>query len=104
MSRDRLLQKLDAVEAEMRRLGYWQENLPMLGSCSHLKAPSFEIWLQQVFLPEARRRVRDRDLPMASRVGVIAMRQYDYHSTIPEAQTLLRLLFDFDHLINEEAR
>jgi hypothetical protein len=29
----------------------------------------------------------------------MAMRQYDYHSFVPEAQDLLQLLYDFDAIV-----
>lgn len=106
-----LSQKLDAVEAEMKRIGYWSaapSDLPEQTRSGHLRsfldAPSFELWLQHVFLPNARRAVNDRDLPKDSSVGVMAMRQYDYHSYVPEAQQLAELLYDFDELIKEYRR
>ena len=84
----------------MRRIGYWSDNPPDVpGSNSFLDAPSFELCLQCVFLPSARERIRTRNLPEHSQVGVMAMRQYDYHSSAPEAQMLVRLLGDFDRMI-----
>ena len=94
----RLLAKLDQVEAEMKAIGYW--------SAAGLPEPeqkTFEHWLQFKFLPEARRRIERHDLPEDSNVGVMAMRQYDYHSYVPEAQRLFLLLSEFDKLVREEA-
>jgi uncharacterized protein YqcC (DUF446 family) len=91
---------LDLVEAEMRRIGYWSDAPPDVpATTSFLDAPSFELWLQCVFLPNARERVKTGDLPEHSQVGLMAMRQYDYHSSVPAAHTLMRLLNDFDQLI-----
>ena len=101
-----LSQKLDQIEAEMKRIGYWQESPPDLQAKavrgelrSYLDAPSFESWLQTIFLPNARRAVETDSLPADSQVGVIAMRQYDYHSSVSEAHGLMRLLCDFDELV-----
>lgn len=94
---------LDAVEAELRRIGWWSADPPPLREQfargelrSFLDAPSFELWLQCVFLPNARAAVAADALPPSSSVGVMAMRQYDYHSHVPEAQDLLALLSRFD--------
>jgi hypothetical protein len=66
---------------------------------SYMDAPSFELWLQCIFLANARAAARADTLPSSSQVGTIALRQYDYHSFVPEAQRLLTLLHDFDHII-----
>jgi uncharacterized protein YqcC (DUF446 family) len=101
-----LIQKLDQIEAEMRRIGYWHESPPDLRDKaargelrSYLDAPSFELWLQMIFLPNARRRVETDTLPTDSQVGVMAMRQWDYHSSVPEAHGLMKLLYEFDELV-----
>jgi uncharacterized protein YqcC (DUF446 family) len=106
-----LSQKLDQVEAEMKRIGYWQANPPDLqpriagGEMqSYLDAPSFELWLQTIFLPNARRAVQTDTLPSDSQVGLMAMRQYDYHSSVPEAHGLMRLLYEFDDLIRRHRK
>ena len=101
-----LLPKLAEIEAEMRRIGHWQPDPPAFraqiasgGGRSYLDAPSFEGWLQTVFLPNARRSVQANSLPADSQVGLMAMRQYDYHSFVPEAQVLNTLLHEFDGLV-----
>ncbi len=98
--------KLDAIEAEMKSIGYWNPAPPdLMGEIargkiqSFLDAPSFELWLQCVFLPRAREAVATETFPTTSQVGLMALRQYDYHSVVPEAQNLLRLLNEFDDLI-----
>ena len=103
---ERLAAKLDEVEAEMKRIGYWKDNPPDLHAeveagrlRSYLDAPTFEVWLQALFLDNARAAVANCNLPGGSQVGLMAMRQYDYHSYVPEAQTLLRLLHEFDALV-----
>jgi uncharacterized protein YqcC (DUF446 family) len=101
-----LSEKLGQIEAEMKRIGYWQENPPDLRARyasgelhSYLDAPSFELWLQVIFLPNAREAVRTGTLPKGSQVGTMALRQYDYHSSVPEAEDLVRLLNEFDDLV-----
>ena len=70
---------------------------------SYLDAPSFEQWLQCVFLARARAAVRNDTLPSSSSVAEMARRQYDYHSYMPEAQPLLALLRAFDLLVDQRA-
>src|SRR6478609_11831550 len=91
----RALAQLAAIEAELKRIGWWSQNPPdLLGQIkagkmrTYLDAPSFELWLQCVFLPNARRAASASELQTTSQVGVMAMRQYDYHSHVPEAQRL----------------
>jgi uncharacterized protein YqcC (DUF446 family) len=98
--------KLDQIEAEMKRIRYWQENPPDLRARylsgelrTYLDAPSFELWLQTVFLANAREAVLTDTLPADSQVGMMAMRHYDYHTSVPEAHGLMRLLFEFDDLV-----
>ena len=98
--------QLDTIEAEMKRIGYWKDDPPDLLAeyragrmRSFLDAPTFELWLQCVFLPNARAAAAARNLPNGSQVGLMAQRQYDYHSHIPEAQPLLNLLHRFDAIV-----
>ncbi|MDM7993585.1 MAG: YqcC family protein [Candidatus Fermentibacter sp.] len=104
--REELTAKLGEIEAEMRRIGFWDETAPGFAEVddrhairSYLDAPSFEWWLQQMFLPNARRAVIEDSLPADSQVGEMARRQYDYHSVVEEAHGLMRLLFQFDGMI-----
>lgn len=93
-----LLAKLGEVEAEMKAIGYWSSTeLP------ELEQNTFEHWLQFKFLPTARQRIEHYDFPGDTNVGVMAMRQYDYHAYVPEAQHLYLLLTEFDKLVREEA-
>jgi uncharacterized protein YqcC (DUF446 family) len=101
-----VLAKLDEIEAEMKRIGFWSDNPPDLLAeveagrlRTYLDAPTFELWLQCVFLPNARKRAEADDLPDDSQVSLMAMRQYDYHSLVPEAQPLLESLREFDRII-----
>lgn len=103
-----LTQKLDQIEAEMKRIGFWSDDPPDLQGMlargemrSYLDAPSFELWLQTVFLPNARHAVQTDTLPSDSQVGLMALREYDMHSVIPEATELTRLLSEFDNLVRK---
>ena len=93
----RLIEQLDKIETEMKFIGYWFD-ADLEGTDK-----AFEHWLQFKFLPQARRRIADNDLPKDSQVGLAAMRQYDYHSYVPEAQNLFALLSEFDELVREHA-
>ncbi|QDT27837.1 hypothetical protein Enr10x_31710 [Gimesia panareensis] len=97
-----VLAKLDEIEAELKRIGFWSETPEMTEPANFLEAPSFELWLQCVFLPHAREAAGKGTYPERSQVGLMALRQYDYHSYVPEAQTLLKLLHEFDRLIENE--
>lgn len=66
---------------------------------SFLDAPSFEWWLQRVFLPNANRAIAEDHLPSTSEVGEMARREYDYHSVVEEAFGLMRLLSEFDEMV-----
>ena len=86
-----VLEKLDKIEAEMKRIAFWED--------APVKPVTFEHWLQFTFLPNARAAAAKGKYPEKSQVGLMAMRQYDYHSHVPEAQELLNLLSEFDALI-----
>lgn len=108
---DLLELKLNEIESEMKKIGFWEENPPDLQAAfasgqmqNYFDAPSFELWLQCIFLPNARRAIQTTTLPKDSQVGVMAMRQYDYHSIVPEAQHLVSLLHEFDKMVKEAAR
>lgn len=108
---DLLGAKLDEIETELRQVGYWSseeidpfEGLPKDQVPSVMTASSFEAWLQFIFLPNARAAIKNRDLPRDSQVGLMALRQWDYHSHVPEAQILVRLLSEFDRLIKSLPR
>ena len=101
-----IAQQLDAIEAEMKAIGFWTDDAPDLRDevasgkiTSYLDAPGFELWLQTIFLPNAREAVKTNQFPATSQVGLMAMRQYDYHSFVQEAQNLLGLLYEFDRLV-----
>jgi uncharacterized protein YqcC (DUF446 family) len=99
---ERVLAKLDAIEAEMKKIGFWSDNPPEFEVSNFTEAPTFELWLQCIFLPNARAAATKSKYPAKSQVGLMAMRQYNYHSFVDQAQTLLALLHEFDRLIESK--
>ena len=98
-----LLALLDRIEAEMKRVGLWSSDPPDLLADveagrikTYLDVPTFELWLQCVFIPNARDRVLKDELPRDSQVGVMAMRNFDGHMYEEATSELLRLLNEFD--------
>jgi uncharacterized protein YqcC (DUF446 family) len=98
------LDKLDEIEAEMKHIGYWSDALELqaetctgrFGSC--LDAPSFRIWVQTLFLPNARAVALEGNLPARSQAGEIVRRQYADDASAPEARRLRTLIHEFDEL------
>ncbi|MCP3933222.1 MAG: YqcC family protein [Bacteroidetes bacterium] len=95
--------KLEQIEQEMKNIGYWDENPPQFSVSNYIEAPSFELWLQCVFIPNAYDAFKRDKYPSNSQVGLMALRQYDYHSHHPEAQKLLHLLNEFDEIIKNNS-
>lgn len=93
--------KLDEVEAELKSIGYWSDGPAPETTGTFLDMP-FETWLQFVFLPNARAWLDDGAPPKRSQVGLTALRQYDFHTTVDEALGLVRLLGEFDELAEME--
>ncbi len=101
-----ILMMVGKIENEMKRIDYWVDNPPDLEAevasgtiRSFLDAPSFELWLQCIFIPNVKRAVKNDNLPKESQVGFMAMKQYNFHTVVEEAQPLLLLLHEFDSLI-----
>ena len=104
MSDASLTTLLDAIEAELRRLGYLREPpaTPVrVTSAFGYGQVSFEQWLGQVFLPNARAAVASNDLPSNSQVAAAAFRNFD---GVDEAEELIGLLGRFDSRINQLGR
>lgn len=95
----RVIEALDNIEAELKSIGFWSSNPPDFMVSNFTKAPSFELWLQCIFLPNARDAAKKGEYPQQSQVGLMAMRQYDYHSHVEEAQNLVSLLNQFDKIV-----
>ena len=95
---------LDAIEVELRRLGYLHgDGVPPIPTTSAFGYGqiSFEQWLGQVFLPSVRAAVASNDLPASSQVATAAIRNFD---GMDETSTLIGLLSSFDAKINKVGR
>ncbi len=104
-----LLAQLDKIKAEMKRIGFWSDKTEEFQAKidrgevkSFMDAPTFELWLQLIFIPHARQWSIDDTLPDASNVGELGRRQYDYMSCVPEAEELLYLLREFDEIFAKD--
>ncbi len=97
-----LREKLLEIETEMRRLGYWSEGeKPFTDEAQLYASLPFERWLQFVFLPALQEATESGDFSKVPRyrIGLAALRNYDYHSGVPEAQHLMALCFELEKLI-----
>ncbi|HVZ41117.1 MAG TPA: YqcC family protein [Candidatus Kapabacteria bacterium] len=99
----RLQQLADAIEAEMRSAGMWQEEaLPdeayRFRAAFAMDTMAFRQWLQFIFLPRVRAIVAERgELPGQSFVAAQAVREFD---GMDSAVHLESLLSDLDALVS----
>jgi uncharacterized protein YqcC (DUF446 family) len=103
MTYEDLSAKLDAIEAELRNLGYLEGAAgepQQVSSAFGMNEMSFEGWLARVFVPTARQRIAEKDLPVESQIGIAAIRNFD---GLDEAAELTSLLCEFDHAVEEMA-
>jgi uncharacterized protein YqcC (DUF446 family) len=97
-----VLRYADLIEAEMRRIGYWQ-NQPLRPEQMQFKQAfamdtmAFTQWLQFVFLPRVREAAAANQFPASSSVGTQAIREFDCD---PNAGDLTTLLAEFDALFD----
>ena len=90
----------DQIEAEMRRIGMWQD-APLRPEQLKFKQAFamdtmvFSQWLQFIFLPRVREAVAANSFPSSSSVGAQAVREFDGD---PDADHLVTLLSEFDAL------
>ena len=100
-SHQTVAQHLDAIEAEMRRIGYWQAEPPPPEAFEFRQAfamdtRAFVQWLQWVFVPRVREIVAEHgEFPHASQVGGQAVREFDGDH---DAAALVTKLNEFDAL------
>jgi uncharacterized protein YqcC (DUF446 family) len=94
-----LTEKLDAIEAELRRLDLLvgsAKEAEAVSSAFGYREMSFERWLGHVFLPNARNAVASDSIPSRSQVGIAAARNFDGDDRLQE---LVSLLCDFDQTV-----
>lgn len=95
---------LDAIEAELRTLGYAaaaSAEPDAVTAAFGSGTLAFEDWLARVFLPNARHAIATDTLPAVSQVGVAAVRNFDGRDAL---DTLCSLLGEFDRLVAARAR
>ena len=96
--------KLDAVEAEMKRIGMWQtEPLPPdamdFEQAFGADKLSFQQWLQFVFIPNVRDLIATKGkFPRSSQVADQAFREWDMWGGAENVDALIQHLRDFDAL------
>ena len=94
-------QKLTEIEAEMRRIGYWDIQEPAPEAYENMGAfgvntMAFAQWLRYVFVPRVEGLLEsDGPWPYNSSVGTHAVREFD---GVYEASELTTLLCQFDGL------
>jgi uncharacterized protein YqcC (DUF446 family) len=96
-------QRLSVIEAEMKKIGYWQE-APLPPEAYNFQLAfamdtmAYSQWLQFVFIPRVRSILKSHgDFPSSSSVGTQALREFDGN---PDADQLVSLLCSFDEGIN----
>ena len=95
--------KIDEIEAEMRRIGMWQEEPLPPEMYNFTRAFGMDTmagaqWLQFILIPRVRSIIAERgDFPNGSAVAVWASREFDGY---PGADDLHTLLSEFDRLFD----
>jgi uncharacterized protein YqcC (DUF446 family) len=96
-------QQIEKVRAEMRRIGFWRD-APVTPSNGEalFSGRTFEEWLQFEYLVQVEQSLSDKMQKPALdyKVGLAALRQYDYHSSVPLAMGLLDLLEVLEKLVS----
>jgi uncharacterized protein YqcC (DUF446 family) len=94
--------KVDQIEAEMKRIGFWQTT-PLEPEKYEFKAAfamdtmAYSQWLQFIFVPRVHEVIASRGpFPRQSSVGAQAIREFD---GVNEASDLVTMLCEFDRLI-----
>lgn len=100
----RLIAAIDAVQAELeaRFPGIPEPTEQQIaeGGAFGLRTMAFVQWLRFVFVPVARRRIAEHDIPSQSMVGAQAVREFDGQ---PDCDHLVGLLSEFDAIIEGRA-
>lgn len=97
---ERLAAKADEIEAELRRMGWWDLPEPDMNfkQAFGMDTMAFGQWVRFVLVPRIREMVAGGSPPPASSmVGVQAAREFDGQ---PEAERLSSLLSELDGIVN----
>ncbi|HUG33825.1 MAG TPA: YqcC family protein [Anaerolineales bacterium] len=96
----KVLEKLDLLEAEMRKIGLWQ-SVPLqpdqydFRAAFALDTMTFPQWLQFIFIPNVKITAENGKFPSSSQVAAQAVREFD---GMEEASNLVAVLSEFDAL------
>ena len=96
-------EKLDAIETELKQIGFWRtEPLPphmfQFTQAFAMDTMPFACWLQFIFIPRVRTLIEERGpFPATSMIAAQAIREFDGQN---EAGRLITLLSDFDALFS----
>jgi uncharacterized protein YqcC (DUF446 family) len=102
---ERLTQKIDQIEQELRRMDWWSETaLPeeafQSSTAFFADTMTYHQWVQFVFMERVRHVIEHRgNLPANSQVGLKAAREWEHFGVVPEAAGLVRLLQEFDAIV-----
>ena len=95
--------KIDEIEAEMKRIGMWQdEELPPeaynFNTPFGMGSMAGQQWLQFILVPRVREIIAEKgEFPQSSSVSAWAVREFDGYD---EAGDLVGLLYEFDRLFD----
>jgi len=93
--RVRTWRKLDQIKTEMQIIGRWHHSTRGFRVNSFRDSPSFQLWLQCIFIPNARRAAITGLYPKNSDVAVLAIREFD---GCENTDRLISLLAEFDDI------
>lgn len=98
--------QIAAIEAEMQRVGLWQQE-PLdpeqyeFSAAFGADTMAFEQWLQFIFIPRVQQIIESQgQFPSSSMVAAYAIREFD--TSPADTATLHQLLYDFDRLFEGE--
>lgn len=87
--------KESALQQATRILQEIDQEITALGLCKNPNALTpgrFGPWLLSEFMPAARKSVESGHLPEVNGIGLAAVREFEGHSEVPEANKLCELL------------
>jgi uncharacterized protein YqcC (DUF446 family) len=100
-------QKVEEIEAEMKRIGYWSPDpLPEeaydFREAFAMDTMAFSQWLQFILIPNVQQIIKEEgSFPSESMVGAQAVREFDGDEN---ASHLVSLLSDFDALFSKRKK
>lgn len=101
--RKRLGEIADGIEAELKRIGWWQDDPPseetaVAGGAFGMKTVAFSQWLQVVFVKRLRQAAAGEfPMPSSSSVSTMATREFDGYPE--DLSRLMDYLYEVDGLV-----